>query len=369
MNKRPKVSVNNGVAIIDDHPISLQNITIDNPIDSGAHGTVFEGTETELGRKVAVKVWYRAGETVREGAIGEVRKLAALTHPLFVTVYQLTVSDAAPYSIMEFLPGPSLKKWLRANEFRQMSEIDLIDHLRENKKNIRQRCKFWFLYSAGLKYLYSLDLLHGDPHLGNVIVFEDSVGTSNHLISHHALKVSDLASIRMLDLGTSLFREDPTQIRVRESKVIFESAEKLFPDFNPRRVMSVDLELDPSVMLRVLDQYVEYVLELSSIPGMTKTDFDFLSHSLPQLLGWCPFFDYKVVSEHLKSLFQPHDARGLITDTLMQMQDRNAVSSPEDDMQLIRQPEPTIVHIVGKLTELSKQFRTLHWKLEPNNGG
>ena len=44
---------------IDDQPISLRDISISRVIDSGAHGTVFEGTEAALERKVAVKVWYR----------------------------------------------------------------------------------------------------------------------------------------------------------------------------------------------------------------------------------------------------------------------------------------------------------------------
>ncbi|HEX8482470.1 MAG TPA: protein kinase [Allosphingosinicella sp.] len=363
MNKRPTISVDNGVAIIDGKSIPLRNIVIDRPIESGAHGSVFAATETVLGRTVAVKVWYRVGEQVRDGAIGEVRKLASIAHPLFVTVYQLDIAADAPYSVMEFIPGPSVKKWLSMHDLRRPGEVSLWDHIRQKRENIWQRCKFWSLYSAGLKYLYSQDMLHGDPHLGNVMASRDAVGASNQLLDHNVPKASDLLSIRMLDLGTSLFRIDPMKIRARESSIIFESAVRLFPDFDPREVMEIDSKLEPEVMLRVLDKFVEYVLEITSVPGMTKTDFDFLSHGLPQLLGWCPFFNYGSVGEHLSSLL-PEDADELISDTLWHMRSKNVDLSAGGDVQRVRQRKSSISQDVRDLVELSRRFRTRDWEFD-----
>jgi serine/threonine protein kinase len=367
LNKRPDVSVNNGVAIIGGKPIDLRNIRIDKPIASGAHGSVFEGTEITLDRKVAVKIWYKTGEKVRDGAIGEARKLASITHPLFVTVYQLDIAETTPYSTMEFLPGPSLKSWLKEQKIGRIRENGLaFDYLRMNQENIRQRCAFWFLYSAGLRHLYSMGLFHGDPHVGNVIVFKDSVGTLNQLLNHHVLQVSNLLSIRMLDLGTSLLRNDPAKIPVRESIVIYETAERLFPDFNPRQVMNIDMPLEPKELLRVLDKYVEYVLEMSSVPGMTQTDFDFLSHGLPQLLGWCPFFNYEVINEHLTSLFHAHEAKELISSALWQMQSKDIDLSSEEFSRIAGAARAaTPAENVQKLTNLSKQFRNKSWTFEP----
>ena len=360
VQQRPSVHVHNGVAVIDHRPIPLRNITVHKPIASGAHGSVFEGIETGLGRKVAVKLWYRAGEKVREGAIGEVRKLASLPHPLFVTVYQMDVVDGTPYSVMEFLPGPSVKAWLKQQGITSPNR-KLLEYLSHNQKSIRQRCKFWCLYSAGLKYIYANRMLHGDPHLGNVVVFEDSARASHQLIHYHDLKADgDLLSIRILDLGTSLLREAPTQMPLRESKVIAETADKLFSDLRPSLLVKIDTSSSPEALLDVLDRCIEYILQLSSVPGMLKMDFDALSHCMPQLLGWNPFFDYEVIADQLSSIFRQDDARALINDTLWQMKSNNGEKLDAGDMAEIRGASRSFTDQVRELVNLSKRLRTLN---------
>jgi serine/threonine protein kinase len=357
VNRRPDIAIDGGVAVIDGQPLPLNKIYMNRTIDSGAHGSVFEATEIELERTVAVKIWYRQGEHVRAGAIGEVRKLAAVQHPLFVSVYRLETAFDAPYAVMEYLPGPSVKQWLRTKPPGRVGDGRLIDYLWTNQSSLRQRCKFWFLYSAGLRYLYSQGLLHGNPHLGNVIVYDDLVGTLDYLITRPELRHGDLSSLRILDLGTSLFRADPAQIRVREARVILESAGKLFPDFPPAQLMAIDLSLDPAVMLAVLDKYAEYIFELSSVPGMTRTDFDFLDHGLPQLLGWCPFFNYTAVGGHLTTLFQPQDAGRMIKTTLMMMLGRR---EPDEDYRarLARLEGLSVADLIEQLESASRSLRS-----------
>lgn len=367
MNKKPNVSVSNGIASIDGQRIALRDIYITKVIDSGAHGTVFEGTEKALDRKVAVKVWYRKGGKVRAGAIGEVRKLASVVHPLFVTVYQLDVSASTPYSTMELLPGPSLKSWLRDKDFRRLPGVDLFLHLRTFQENLRQRCKFWFLYSAGLRHLYSRGMLHGDPHLGNVIVFDDLLGNTNHLVSRFISSKGPLSSIRILDLGTSLFRNDPSKIRVRESKVILESAVRLFPDFDPNEVMNLDTTLDPSAMLRVLDCFVDYVLELSNVPSMSRDDYAAFEHGFPQLLGWCPYFNFEFVSADLAALFAPQETEGLIIDALDQMLGHFADPTYELEQDALLKKKPPASDVIRRLNELSGRLRGPNWRFRSPN--
>lgn len=361
VKRRPDIGIDGGVAVIDGQPLPLNKIHMDRTIDSGAHGSVFEATETELERTVAVKIWYRQGEHVRAGAIGEVRKLAAVQHPLFVSVYRLETAFDAPYAVMEYLPGPSVKQRLRTEPPARVGDGKLIDYLRTNQSSLMQRCKFWFLYSAGLRHLYSQGLLHGDPHLGNVIVYDDPIGTLDYLITRPELRHGGLLSLKMLDLGTSLFRADPAQIRVREARVILESAGKLFPDFPPAQLMAIDLPLEPAVMLAVLDKYAEYVFELSSVPGMTQMDYDFLEHGLPQLLGWCPFFNYTAVALHLTTLFQPQDAGGMIKSTLMMMPGQR---EPEEDYStcLARLEGLSIDQQVEQLESASRSCRSPDWQ-------
>jgi serine/threonine protein kinase len=361
VNRRPDIAIDGGVAVIDGQPLPLNKIHMNRTIDSGAHGSVFEATETELERTVAVKIWYRQGEHVRAGAIGEVRKLAKVQHPLFVSVYRLETAFDAPYAVMEYLPGLSVKQWLRTEPPRRVGDGKLFDYLRTNQSSLRQRCKFWFLYSAGLRHLYSQSLLHGDPHLGNAIVYDDPVGTLDYLITRPELRHGGLSSLKILDLGTSLFRADPAQIRVREARVILESAGKLFPDFPPAQLMAIDLPLDPAVMLAVLDKYAEYVFELSSVPGMTQMDFDFLDHGLPQLLGWCPFFNYAAVCRHLTALFQPQEASGMIKSTLMMMLARE--EQDEDyGARLARLEGLSVAHLIEQLDSTSRSSRSPDWQ-------
>lgn len=280
----------------------MQNLEILTNIASGAHGTVFEALDTDLDRKVAVKIWYKMGDQVRQGAIKEVRRLAAITHPLFVTVYRLDVAGAAPYAMMELITGPSLKDWLKSNAIQAVPLKLLLPYLSSNAENVRQRCAFWFLYSKGLNHIYSQNALHGDPHTGNLLVVKDKTEISKTFQNHHILRHGSYASLKILDLGTSFLWKDSSKREEWEVKLIFETAERLFPDFPPGEVMRIGLKLQPKALLEVLDRFVEYVLELASVPSMTKTDFDFLSHGLPQLLGWCPFFNYSKVSDQLHVL-------------------------------------------------------------------
>lgn len=320
MSGKPEVSIDAGTAVIDGRAVPLPKIEMLRMIDSGAHGSVFEARDTSLDRPVAVKIWYRTGEKVSDGAIGEVRKLASLSHPLFVTVYHLEGLAEPPYSIMEYLPGRSLRSWIKARDIPRTITVPLRDYLLRNAVDLRQRCKFWDLYSLGLHYLYSRDLLHGDPHVGNVIVFDDPTKSLDYFLRHRILKYGELSSIRMLDLGTSLLRDNRASTQKREAKVILETSTKLFPDISPTDVMHVGNSLSHERLLEVLDKFIEYVLELTSVPKLSRDDFVMMEHSLPQLLGWCPYFNYKFVHGHLASLFTEKEAAEFMIDTANQMQ-------------------------------------------------
>jgi len=320
MSGKPEVSIDAGTAVIDGRAVPLPKIKMLRMIDSGAHGSVFEARDTSLDRLVAVKIWYRTGEKVSDGAIGEVRKLASLIHPLFVTVYHLEGLAEPPYSIMEYLPGRSLRCWINARNIPRTITIPLSDYLLQNAVDLRQRCKFWDLYSFGLRYLYSRDLLHGDPHVGNVIVFDDPTRSLDYFLRHHILKYGGLSSIRMLDLGTSLLRDNRASIKKREAEVILETSTKLFPDISPTDVMLINKSLNYKQVLKVLDKFIEYILELTSVPTLSRDDFVMMEHSLPQILGWCPYFNYSFVYGHLASLFTENEATEFMIDAANQMQ-------------------------------------------------
>jgi len=87
------------------------------PLGTGGMGVVYEATDRDLGRRVAVKL-LREDVVLREGASErfrrEARALAAFSHPNVVTIHDCGVgADGRAFLVMEFLEGPTLRLLLR----------------------------------------------------------------------------------------------------------------------------------------------------------------------------------------------------------------------------------------------------------------
>jgi eukaryotic-like serine/threonine-protein kinase len=81
------------------------------PIGRGGMGEVWRGTDTVLGRQVAVKTIDLRNLRDESGAARferEARATAGLSHPNVVTVHDSGVEGDTAYIVMELLPGPSL---------------------------------------------------------------------------------------------------------------------------------------------------------------------------------------------------------------------------------------------------------------------
>nr|WP_242487364.1 protein kinase [Pseudomonas sp. TH15] len=345
----------------------MPNIKILRSIASGAHGTVFEGVDLDIDRHIAVKVWYKSGEAVREGAMREVQRLAAMTHPLFVTVYRLDIAGDSPFALMELIAGDSLKGWLKKQVIKEPKRDQLLEYLNSNKQSILQRCAFWCLYSRGLKHVYSQGVLHGDPHTGNILIFEDEVGVTKNFHDHHILRIGSFSSLKIIDLGTSLLWKNPDDRERRELGIISETVERLFPDFKPSEVMHICAELEPSSLLQVFDKFVEYILELVSVPFITEDDFARLEHSLPQLLGWCPFFNYSRVSLHLNSIFEMGEAESLIQHARWQLEGKSSVVVSNVVGKSSSVAKSSLEADIDALTKQSKQLQVNNWIFEPED--
>jgi hypothetical protein len=87
------------------------------PLGTGGMGVVYEATDRDLGRRVAVKL-LREDVGRQRGAAErfrrEARVLAAFSHPNVVTIHDFGVSsDGRAFLVMEFLVGPTLRHLLR----------------------------------------------------------------------------------------------------------------------------------------------------------------------------------------------------------------------------------------------------------------
>src|SRR5258708_23006377 len=95
---------------------TLGHYRIVRQVGYGGMSTVFLAEDLNLGREVAMKVfWPRPGETkdfLRRFA-REARVLAQLDHPNILPVYDYGEQDGQPYLIMPYMAGGSLKNVLK----------------------------------------------------------------------------------------------------------------------------------------------------------------------------------------------------------------------------------------------------------------
>jgi serine/threonine protein kinase len=85
-------------------------------IGAGGMGEVYLATDTDLGRKVALKFLTSLPEESRERAkrfTREAKTASALNHPNILTIYEIGESDGTGYIAAEFIEGHSLRELLR----------------------------------------------------------------------------------------------------------------------------------------------------------------------------------------------------------------------------------------------------------------
>ena len=85
-------------------------------VGGGGFGSVWHGFDGQLEREVAIKRLFSRSplDTVRRSeVIDEARKVALLSHPNIVSVFDVLEYDHEPLIIMEYLPGGTLQEQLR----------------------------------------------------------------------------------------------------------------------------------------------------------------------------------------------------------------------------------------------------------------
>jgi predicted Ser/Thr protein kinase len=87
-------------------------IDLERPLGSGGMAVVYHGRDLRTRREVALKTLrteYRKDPDTRARFRREARTMAFLAHPNVTRVYDLYEDDEAPWAILEFVPGRSLK--------------------------------------------------------------------------------------------------------------------------------------------------------------------------------------------------------------------------------------------------------------------
>ncbi len=120
----------------------------------GAMGVVYAAHDTELDRKVALKLL--RGEHDETRLLDEARLMAKLTHPSVIAVYDVDVAMALPFVVMELVEGPTLRAWCR-----------------EKPRSPREVLRVFLDAARGLAAAHALGIVHRDIKPDNVLLGAD----------------------------------------------------------------------------------------------------------------------------------------------------------------------------------------------------
>ena len=144
-------------------PATLGKYQIRGVLGRGAMGTVYDGWDPVIGRRVAIKTvrLLDPDDAEAHDALArfknEAQAAGRLSHRNIVSVYDYGESDENAYIVMEFVEGQSLKQCLDAGQRFPVAEtVRIMEHL-----------------LAGLQYSHDRGVMHRDIKPGNVILAKD----------------------------------------------------------------------------------------------------------------------------------------------------------------------------------------------------
>jgi serine/threonine protein kinase len=127
-------------------------------IGEGGMGLVYKAYDPELGRTVALKLLAteEASDTQRDRLLREAQALARLQHPNVVAVYDVGTFEDDVFIAMEFIEGPHVRSWIKAQPRSRREILDV-----------------FLAAGEGLAAAHRASLVHRDFKPDNVIVGND----------------------------------------------------------------------------------------------------------------------------------------------------------------------------------------------------
>ena len=153
---------------------------------AGAMGTVYEGWQTQMERRVAVKMLHAdlaAEAGFVERFMREARAIARLNHPNIVAVHAIGEFDGAPYLVMEFIEGETIADAISSGP---LSEIRTVRIARQ--------------VTSALADAHAAGVIHRDLKPSNVLI------TQRRRASDF-VKLLDFGVAKIVDAGATLTKD------------------------------------------------------------------------------------------------------------------------------------------------------------------
>ena len=161
-------------------PRSIGRYEILNRIGAGGMGALYLGRDPNINRLVAIKLLLHADlerPEDRERFAREARAGGALSHPNIVTVFDYGEFDGAPFLVMEYIRGETLRELIKRNAPYTLS----------------QKLVFLEQLCSGLAFAHDAGVIHRDIKPANLMV--DSL---------NLLKILDFGVARMAESGVTI---------------------------------------------------------------------------------------------------------------------------------------------------------------------
>lgn len=176
----------------------IPGITLHFEIARGGMGVVYSGRQDFLDRRVAVKLLSveLGGESFVQRFQREAKILAGIKHPNIVACHLAgTTDDGQSYLVMEFIDGPSLKKWVTDN----------------GPLSVPAALRLTRAVAQALAHAHTLGIIHRDVKPENILL-ETVTSTALDVNFPFTPKVVDLGLARGADTGTSLGLTSPGSV-------------------------------------------------------------------------------------------------------------------------------------------------------------
>jgi TolB-like protein/predicted Ser/Thr protein kinase len=137
---------------------TLGRYRLDRKLGEGGMGAVYLGTDSRLGRNVAVKVINRISTCTPEARgrfVREARSAAALCHPNIASIYDVGESGEIPWIVMEYVHGGSLRS------------------LMTGSRSERAWMHYASQIASALAHAHARGIIHRDIKPDNILVTED----------------------------------------------------------------------------------------------------------------------------------------------------------------------------------------------------